>query len=465
MANGHSVIPLDGEKLAKESIKYVEVEMVYVPENVPVGRFPTLTELREVILAFDYQLEEKHDWYVTSNDDHTEIWFSENGGFWFRRGDIIVLNIMQSLANQCGSFLVWDHTGAGIILIVPDSMFGEVTQSQDQLEYVGVISRRLPLIIKRLDAASLEDTLFLLSQIHQILHKLDYVRQHELFAHAQQGLSSYIRLLKHNDARIRYMAFDIVIMLRERVYESYEALGAAIKNEVEPNTKARMIWVLEKILARNTHLDTIDQRTRALLDILLAISNNDSEVSSVRFAAANVLARSQPGFISPSIHTIFVDALVRPEQYIADWNSDYFASYETLESMKVLLFHQRIAILLEALPKINIAQDAHDVLRILLDNIFFGEVRTFWMSSLPDTKEAERPEVGMTQFRDNLSRSWLYPANPVKVTISDLLPFQRQVLETVMALDIPWMVHSNLLEKYGFPATRSAVRALLKDSF
>ena len=118
---------------------------------------------------------------------------------------------------------------------------------------------------------------------------------------------------------------------------------------------------------------------------------------------------------------------------------------------------------MEALPQITLAQDAHDVLRALLDYTFFGETRSSWMASLPDTQAAERPTVDEIRFRDNLSRNWLYPANPTKLTAAELLPFQRQILEIVMMLDIPWMVHSNLLEKYGFPATRASTQAILNN--
>ena len=84
------------------------------------------------------------------------------------------------------------------------------------------------------------------------------------------------------------------------------------------------------------------------------------------------------------------------------------------------------------------------------------------MASLPDIQTAERPEVDETKFRNReMSTNWLYPANPTKLTVEDLQPTQRQVLETVLALELPWMVHSNLLEKYGLPPTRAAVRVLV----
>ena len=107
------------------------------------------------------------------------------------------------------------------------------------------------------------------------------------------------------------------------------------------------------------------------------------------------------------------------------------------------------------------AQDAHTVLRELLDNVFFGKVQNLSMTSLPDDYTAERPEVDETKFREHLSRNWLYLTKPTQLSADELLPFQREVLESVIDLEIPWMIHSNLLEKYGLPPTRKALRDLL----
>ena len=112
----------------------------------------------------------------------------------------------------------------------------------------------------------------------------------------------------------------------------------------------------------------------------------------------------------------------------------------------------------------TVAQYAHTVLRALLDHAFFGAVRSTQMSSLPDTRIAERPDIDEARFQDELPRNWLYPANPTKLMPVELLPIQRKVLEIAIALDIPWMVQSNLLEIYGLPPTRSSLRTLLDMS-
>lgn len=466
MATGHSVIPLDGGKDASAAIEWLKVAMVYVPDDLPPGRFPTVAELRHAIHEFGYQLEETHDWYVTSDDDHTEIWFSDGigaedqpTGFWFRRGHLITLDIIQSLANQCGSFIVADHSSAGYIVIVPDSVF-DVT-SQGQAGFVSVFIHRIPAMLNRLAEATLDDTLFLLSQFRETLRRLDRLYQHGLFESVQQGLSVFAHLLKHDDARIRFFAFDLVATYPEHRHTYNDALGITIKNETDADTKARMIWATEHLIGKRNSLN-IDRWTQALFDVLLEECNDTQNVLPVRFASANILTRSMPGFLTPVIREIFIDALVQPEMSEASW--DEFDIQKTLESIEKLLLHHRVDILLTALPNIAYAQDAHEVLRALLDNVFFGAVRSTGMSSPLGTHNAERPEVDEKRFREHRSRAWLYTENPTKISVTELLPFQREILETVLDFNIPWMVHSNLLEKYGLPATRAAVRALLDET-
>jgi len=448
---------------------YLAEEMIFIPDNLPRGRFPTRSELRNSIHEFGYSLEEGHDWYVTSEDDGTEIWFRSESReddfpieFWFRRGGLIVLNIAQSLTNKCGSFLVASHSGSPIVLLVPDMIFPTTSQPQSHRGFIAVMSHRLPVMIERLPQASLQETLFILCQIRQPLQDLDYARRYEFefFQAAQQGLSIYLSLLNHEDSRVRYLAFDLIVTFRERLFESAEPLRLSIKRESDSNTKALMIKALEKLGLGPSLSPDIDPWTKSLLEALLEVSENTNEALLVRFDAINLLVRVQPGLLTPAMHTIFIDALTQPDQF-APSNRGYGVVAEALKSIEGLLLNHRIEILITALPQISVAQDAHDALRALLDYVFFGQIRFLWMSSLPDTHLAERPEVDETKFRDGLSRSWLYPVNPTKLTPAELLPFQRSILEMVLGLDLPWMVHSNLLEKYGLPPSRALTRTFL----
>lgn len=471
MSNGHTIIPIDGSELANESLNYVKDRMLFSLDSLPKGRFPTLHELRQVINESGYDLEETHDWYVTSDNDFTEIWFSDETKrdedspthFWFRRGSIIVLDIMQKLANQCGSFLVVDHSGAVAVLIVPDSVFDVTVQSEKENSFLSVMSRRIPIIVEQLDGTSVENALFLLSQIRQALSSVYEVQRYELFQIAHKGLLEYAKYLKHNDTRLRFLSFDLISILRQGFYTYSESLGEAINNEIDPETKTHMIWAIESLVTPIISASDMNNWVMFLLDTLAHIYDDNDEAPSVRFAAANLLVRANYGYKTTTIRTIFVEALTQPELYETRSSSTDMISKQTLQSIELLLLNHRIEILLTALPQITFAQDAHEVLRTLLDNVFFGNAHDMWRSSLPDTYLAERPDKVGTKFRDNLPDNWLYPSSPIKLSASELLPFQHQILKTVITLNVPWMVHSNLLEKYGLPVTRAELRAMLKN--
>ena len=472
MANGYSVLPINDKQLADQTVtQYLADCMIFVPENLRHGRFPTITELRESIQELGYSLEEGGDWYVTSEDDFTEIWFNgdnktENSpiDFWFRRGGLIVLDIAQSISNRCGSLVVASHSGSPVVLLVPDTVFPASPQVQGKRGFITAISRRLPVMIDRLTTARHEEALFILSQIRQALRSMDYLRNNEYFRSAEQGLTAYRRLLTHEDPRVRYLAFDLLTKFRQHFYEHSESLRLSIQNESDSNTKEKMVNAIENLIVPGWIGSEIDQWTRSLLDLLRDLSDNATEAPAVRLAAANLLARAQAGLQTLAMHIIFVDALIQPEKYRQDHSSPYSVLEAVLKSIENLLLNHRIDVLMAALPQIMVAQYAHDVLRALLDHAFFGAIRPTQMSGLPDTQPAERPDIDETKMDITLSRNWLYPANPTRLNPAELLPTQRTVLKFALGLDVPWMVHSNLLEKYGLPPTRASVRAWLETN-
>lgn len=475
MAVGYSVIPLDDENLGSEGfIQFLTDDGLFFPDPMPHGRFPTLTELRQVLHQLGYKVEEGVDWYVSSENDFTEIWFRGDDRpedrpivFWFRRGGSIVLHITQAVANLCGGFIVLSESSSLPVLLLSDDAFPAVPPKSDQSDFYVVVAHRLPAMIASLADASTQNALFILSQIRQALRAAEdfeaYERQYAFFQTAQIGLPNYDRLLNHEDARVRYLAFDLVARFREAFFEQTEYLRNSIENEPEPTTKARMIDAIEHLVVRSGTGSETDPWTKPLLDMLLRLSDDAAQFPPVRLAATHLSVRAQPGLLTPSMRAVLTGALIRPEQYELRWVSASSVVRRTLQSIEKLMLNHRIAILLAALPNITIADDAHTVLCAVLDHGFFGAIRPTAMSTLPDGYPAERPEVDETRFRSKYSaKNWLYHStNPMKLTGEDLQPMQRQILETVLAFDIPWMVHSNLLEKYGLPPTRAEVRALL----
>ncbi len=470
MANGHSLFPVDDRILAENGAEeYLAEQQVFIPAYLPRGRFPSPNELRQAIQELGFALEESGDWYVTSKDDHTEIWFKTDTQypnspteFWFRRGQPIVLDLTQRLANTCGSLLIFDHSGREPVLLVPDSLFPSAPPVSLQAGFLAVALLRLPVMIEMLANASTDETLLLLGQILQALREASENYSHyEVITVAQRGLAQYTPLLSHTDQRIRGLAFEIIVMFRERFFETRDALAQAVRDESDTANKTRMLYALEKQVTRDVLELEIHQWPDPLVDLFVELSDDSEQPPSVRLAAAHLLTKSQPGLLTPAMRAIFIDALVQPERYNASY--PYAGVEPTLKALDRLLLNLRIEILLTALPQINIAPYAHDVLRALLDDVFYGSRPRASMTTLPEGRLAERPPVDEAKMIANLSRDWLYPVSPTKLTAAQILPFQREVLEKVMALDVPWMIHSNILELYGLPATRAAVRDLLSN--
>ena len=279
---------------------------------------------------------------------------------WFRRGRPIVLNLIQAVTNRCGSIFVCSEAGYPTILHVPDEVFPAAPSTRDARDFFTVVTQRLPAMIERLVQASTQDTLFILSQICQALRSAEQGHQYDLFRAAQQGLPAYDRLLTHDDARVRYLAFDLVARCREQFFEQAQFLRQSIENESDPATKARMIEALEPLFVPPWIGHKPSSWARSVLDLLLQVTNDAAE-PPVRLAATNLLARAQPGLLTDSMRAVFIDALVQPERYEYRPHLIYWVVEQALKSIEQLLLSHRIAILLAALPNISVAEDAHEV--------------------------------------------------------------------------------------------------------
>lgn len=313
-------------------------------------------------------------------------------------------------------------------------------------------------------SSSPNESRFLLSQVRQALDAVSYLYPSRLHIAAEQGLQTFVPFLSNDDPQIRSLAFDLLASFRNSIYASAASLGDTIAREQDATTKADMIWAVEPLLAKSRPMSGVAiPPTKSLLDILILLVASQKDGLPVRFAAANTVIRALPGYCPPAFEDLLRNALEQPELHTFTESDASDVRYQVLKTLKLLQFHQRLRILRSALPQIRYAEDSHEVLRTLLDNVFFGEERTLWMSTLPQDYPAERPIVDNARFREQRTDSWLYPVHPRKINPTELMTFQREILLEVLEIDIPWMVHSNLLEKYGLPVTRVEVRRLLTD--
>lgn len=471
MSSGQSMIPIGNEEFPIRILKEYFIEQtIFISNNLPVGRYPTTNELREAILGLGLNLEElEKDWLVSAENDATTIWFTENKKnnnmpveISFRGGGPIILDIAQALSNRCGSFFVVAHSGSYGIIILSDDVFPVSSQTDVPIGYVATISQRLPIMLDNLKKASTEETLFIMSQIRQARLFAKTFNLYEFSDRINQGIEEYNRLLNHKNANIRFLAFDLIIMYQIGYRES---IKTSLIKEGDVDTKVQMIDAIEKMIYPEWAGSKLSHWTKSILDHLLELGKENTESPQVRLAATNLLALKQPGLITDEMQKLFEETLTDTKKYQPNWSSSNYNYIvdKTLKSIGNLPLINRIDILLSGLYKMTNPQDAHTVLRDLLDHVFFGAAHPTSLSSLPDEKTAERPEIDEELTNGKRLGNWLYPVNPNKLTFQELLPFQQNVLESVIDLDIPWLVHSNILEKYGLPPTRNLLRVLLNE--
>lgn len=469
MATGNTIIPFGSEQFQEASDWFNEVD-VFFPDTLRHARYPTQNELLKAIDALGFELEEANDWYVTSKNDFTEIWFSSDPGkgdtpveFWCRRGNEIALDIGQSITNVCGSLIVINHSDTRPVLLVPDDAFPLVPPMNNQERFFDTIAYRAPFLIKGLQKAKTFEILFILSQILCALQKAHQTQFNELLQVTREGLEVYISLLDHTDTRVRRLASELITLFRNNMFQRLEPLRLSIAREPDTDTKTRMINAIKKLLIPGYIGQDINPAMQSILDFFHKLSEKNEEAPSVRLATAILLAEAQPGMLTPAMRAILTDALTNPDRFALKWNYPGSVFSQALEVLEKLLVNHRTEILMQALPDIDVAEDAHDATRALLDYVFFGAIRPTQMSSLPDSTSAERATIVMEKFRSKSHppMSWLYPTHPINLSAQELLPIQREALQVVIALELPWMVHSNLLEKYGLPPTRESTREML----
>jgi hypothetical protein len=252
MSWGYRVIPINDE-ISASDIKMLEEDMLLVPSHIPKGRFPSRNELREIIHELDFSLDEE-EWRVASDYDHTYIWFRDESidedqpaEFSFERGYLVVTEMSQEIANRFGSLVLVGDTGFPPTLFLPEVVFPAPEPNPVKDGFYAVMVTRLPIMIERLKNAALEDILLILYQIWRESDGLAFSHDSDFSKGAEKGLASYVKLLHHEDVRVRILAFRLVAAFNYKVRETAESLQMAIQNESDPNATDQMINVMKNI--------------------------------------------------------------------------------------------------------------------------------------------------------------------------------------------------------------------------
>lgn len=355
----------------------------------------------------------------------------------------------------------------------------------------------IPFLIELLQADHVQDKSDILGMMASITRNCRWDvelsrhggNERQTLENVKEGLPVYIDLLTHTDPHVRFLAFELIVAQKEVLWDRpvLKDLRAAIVQERVPDIKADMITSWCHFLSF-FYLPLLDLHSEQYNDAvaLLTALMEPSEPDLVRYHAALALLDYAWNTVEiPGVMVdIFKDAVIDPDKYA---RTDAPSSTRNIvkgavDGLRFLHLDRRIDVLAEVLPQIRHPEDAHDTARALLDLVFYGFVRPMTLASreikgpvvyyqrLPDDYPAERPDNSQMMFR---TYSWespeearlfgrLYSPLPTKRDVKTLTAEQRRVLSLVIETDLPWMLHSNMLEMYGLPVYRHDVRAMLE---
>lgn len=316
----------------------------------------------------------------------------------------------------------------------------------------------------------------------------------------EAGMNVYLSLLDDPAPEVRAAAFGVICRFTLAIAQRRTPLIEAASHEKDPHVLSEMISRLQVAAASVWAYPWPLEEAQIVADF--AASRLAPEFPGrVRLRAALAvlgLRGVPPAATQDSITEILRDALTHPEGYSMEMPLYNFAAWQLAEigHMLDLVLHAldflprtvRFPILKDALVMARYAQDAHQIGRTLLDNIFWG---SSWHSEPGKSTSVilpypYRPETGIcandvverlpnheAPFRahwldstidETRTHGTYYLASPPPADLAALSAEERRLLRLVLDTDLVWMVHSNLLEAYGLPVHRDEARALLDEA-
>lgn len=472
----YNVIPLYGEHFEKQSQRYRKgFDGVEILAAAPPGRFPTTNELRQLLAAASYRVKEMQHWFVLAQGVRATIWLptrltpdSDDAPrpLWVQSKDQTGIDILQLLTDTVGSLLLHERAGMTNILLVPDSVYGVHPLPPDELTFLDTMTRRIPISFARLHHPAPEEGPFLLSQLIQALH----ITNNYTTTHYYRALLPHIphltALLSHTNGWTRYYAFALLVALWPDLPTAVlDDLNEALLVENTLAVRYQMIAQLAPVLVYSYRRAPRNPHLHRLLDGLDQLAADHWLDPHARYLAADTVARAR-GTTTLIGRDLLSRALVNPGGFLSPNAFSLAIHAHVRKTIQGLPPSESRAILMAALLQIKTVEWSHAALRDLLDITFFGRVvfanRRYVI--LPPDMPAERPPIDRARFEAPIAaeRGFIYEQSAFRRCLRDLTPTQRRVLSFAMALDTPWMLHSNLLERYGLPPTRREVRHMLQ---
>lgn len=279
------------------------------------------------------------------------------------------------------------------------------------------------------------------------------------------GLNLCAQFLESEDAAEREGAVSLLARFPDEYATVQSLLRPAISHEPDTSTQVKMIESYAG-LVENVGANPDDAHWISAFA--------DSAYAPVcRFHASLWAARWLCDSMPDQVMETLI-AAIRDPAHFAKFPSELLYGpivENTCDALCKLSPERVIPQLIRLLPMVYDPDDAHILASRLLDMAFHGLVRRYKYASLPEDYPVDRPDNAQVQFRIHKStperqanrrkKGRFYPPAVVACDPARLTNLQRTALEAVLNADLVWLLHSNLLEIVGLPASRSFARDLI----
>jgi hypothetical protein len=279
------------------------------------------------------------------------------------------------------------------------------------------------------------------------------------------GLNLVSIFLESDDPDERDAAVSVLSRFPDEYPTVRELLRRTITDEPDPSAQIRMIdsyaAFIEKYGANPDDAGWIAQFATT------------EHPSPCRLHAAQWAIRWTCDVAPDHVVDTLMMAILYPEHY-AKFRSELLYGpivENACDALCRLSPERAIPLLIGLLPQVRDPDDAHILASRLLDLAFNGTSQRYKYASLPPDYPADRPDNIHVHFRVHKStperqasrrrKGRYYPPAAAARDPHTLTDVQRAALAAVVESDPVWLLHSNLLEIVGLPASRSFARDVI----
>lgn len=262
---------------------------------------------------------------------------------------------------------------------------------------------------------------------------------------------SYLNLLHHASASVRFAAFNTLSTFSEHIQDLLLPLLKAIETETDADTKALMIWYLKNLSPKNGMVDTDAKYlvTQFLHELVV------SDDHAFQLVAAMILICFLKAEAPSDIIAIVVQSLI-DEGAPPPFHPPFLGEKERAKSILESGVEKGLPAAIEIIKATRHVENGCYAMMIAL-------ILAFTPATIPEFGIRKLQGMGWNANEVNFRVSVEENFKP-DLNLQTLSPSQQTVIAALVETDWIWWEKFNALEIFKLPAKRDALAKLLSDT-